>query len=115
MLLAQEAAEASSNEDVWKVIAFAGVIIAGVVLSRTFTRKKFTVTFARLYGFLSIATLAVVLAVSEAATEAKSAAFTLLGTVAGYLAGAKPTEVTTSSTEGAEGGAPPATARETVL
>ncbi|MBI4942452.1 MAG: hypothetical protein HY830_17060 [Actinobacteria bacterium] len=54
--------------------------------------RPFNITFARLYGLLTVAVLGTVLAVTS--TEANTftgSAFTLLGTVAGYLAGAKAT------------------------
>jgi hypothetical protein len=99
-MLAQAAEEASSNEDIWKIIFFGSLIMAGVVVSRL---GKITATYARLYGFLAIATLGVVLAFSETAEAGRSGAFALLGTVAGYLAGARTTAG--STTTGAGGNA----------
>ncbi len=84
---------ATDMDELVAVLVFAGLVVLGLVLIRLFSSKKITVTFARLYGLLAIAALAVVLATTNALTESKSAAFTLLGTVAGYLAGAKPTTV----------------------
>jgi hypothetical protein len=100
-------------DEIIAILVFAGAIVLGLVVVRVFTSKKITVTFARLYGFLSIAVLGVALAVSNAAGESKTAAFTLLGTVAGYLAGAKPTTVPPEET--ADGGASLGGQAQTVL
>jgi hypothetical protein len=54
-------------------------------------RRHFNITFARLFGLITVAVLAAALAESTLETELATAAFTLLGTIAGYLAGANPT------------------------
>jgi hypothetical protein len=52
--------------------------------------RPFNITFARLFGLLTVAILGVGLALSKGGNKDLTAsAFTLLGTVAGYLAGAK--------------------------
>lgn len=98
------------------VLVFAGLVVFGLVLIRVFSSKKITVTFARLYGLLAVAALAVVLATTNALAESKTAAFTLLGTVAGYLAGAKPTTVPSGGDADSEGdGTAPPAGQTTVL
>jgi hypothetical protein len=54
-------------------------------------RRHFNITFARLFGLITVAVLAAALAESSLESELATAAFTLLGTIAGYLAGANPT------------------------
>src|SRR5687767_438003 len=56
-----------------------------------YQRRQFNITFARLFGLLTVAVLAAALAESALELELATAAFTLLGTIAGYLAGASPT------------------------
>jgi hypothetical protein len=53
--------------------------------------RPFSITFARLFGLLTVAILGAGLALSGLDGTFLGSAFTLLGTVAGYLAGAKPT------------------------
>jgi hypothetical protein len=53
--------------------------------------RPFSITFARLFGLLTVAVLGAGLALSGQDPTFLGSAFTLLGTVAGYLAGAKPT------------------------
>ena len=85
---------AAAGQELWVVLGFGAALTLVLALIRKFGgTTSISVTFARLYGLLSVATLAVGLAVSSAPTDAKTAAFTLLGTIAGYLAGAKPTTV----------------------
>lgn len=96
MILAQSeeaVTNATDMDELVAVLIFSGLLVFGLVAIRVFTKKKITVTFARLYGLMGVAALGVVLATTNALTESKTAAFTLLGTVAGYLAGAKPTTV----------------------
>jgi Na+/H+ antiporter NhaD/arsenite permease-like protein len=54
-------------------------------------RRHFNITFARLFGLITVAVLAAALAESKVELQLATAAFTLLGTIAGYLAGASPT------------------------
>jgi len=66
--------------------------------------RPFNITFARLFGLLTVAVLGVGLALNSSADkELAASAFTLLGTVAGYLAGAKAT-TTPAPPGGAAGG-----------
>jgi hypothetical protein len=51
----------------------------------------FNITFARLFGLITVAVLGVGLAFANVKESFAASAFTLLGTIAGYLAGAKPT------------------------
>jgi hypothetical protein len=53
--------------------------------------KPFSITFARLFGLITVAVLAAGLGLAGGDSEFIAPAFTLLGTVAGYLAGAKAT------------------------
>jgi hypothetical protein len=53
--------------------------------------RPFNITFARLFGLMTVAVLGTALALSATDDKLASSAFTLLGTVAGYLAGAKAT------------------------
>ena len=54
--------------------------------------RPFNITFARLFGLLTVAVLGTGLALMATEnSQIASSAFTLLGTVAGYLAGAKAT------------------------
>jgi hypothetical protein len=53
--------------------------------------RPFNITFARLFGLMTVAVLGAALALSATDDKLASSAFTLLGTVAGYLAGAKAT------------------------
>jgi hypothetical protein len=76
------------------ILWFGGLALAfvgGVQLIRSFRGESFSVTFARLYGLIMLATLASVLVFADVDSSAKTGAFTLLGTIAGYLAGARPT------------------------
>jgi hypothetical protein len=59
--------------------------------ARSTNLPHFNITFARLFGLISVAVLGVGLAFSNVNSTFAASAFTLLGTIAGYLAGAKPT------------------------
>ncbi len=54
-------------------------------------RKPFSITFARLFGLITVAFIGAALTFTDVATEFATSAYTLLGTIAGYLAGASPT------------------------
>ena len=70
--------------------------------------RPFNITFARLFGLLSVAVLGVALAFSKGTNkELAASAFTLLGTVAGYLAGAKATTTAAQVGGPAPGGEAP--------
>lgn len=73
-------------------------------------RRPFSITFARLFGLLTVAVLAAALATGSVPMELGTAAFTLLGTIAGYLAGAKPTGSAAPAPAGPAAGTPGAPA-----
>jgi hypothetical protein len=54
-------------------------------------RRPFNITFARLFGLITVAFIGASLTFTDIPTELATSAFTLLGTIAGYLAGASPT------------------------
>ena len=58
-------------------------------------RRPFSITFARLFGLISVAFIGAALTFTDVATEFATSAYTLLGTIAGYLAGASPTSTST--------------------
>jgi hypothetical protein len=58
---------------------------------RSTNLPHFNITFARLFGLITVAVLGVGLAFANVSGSFAASAFTLLGTIAGYLAGAKPT------------------------
>jgi hypothetical protein len=70
--------------------------------SKSLTLPHFNITFARLFGLITVAVLGVGLAFAKVTDTFAASAYTLLGTIAGYLAGARPTTST------AAGGQPPA-------
>ncbi len=53
--------------------------------------RPFSITFARLFGLITIGILGVGLSFSTDKDSLAASGFTLLGTIAGYLAGAKAT------------------------
>lgn len=79
------------------VLLIFGVIyvIARLAPANGLTGASSFVTFARLYGLVTVAVLAVTIAFAAVADEARTAAFAVLGTIAGYLAGASATSTTT--------------------
>lgn len=107
------AAESASDTALLWLLIFGGsaLLVFAIIyaVQRLLRRGSFNITFARLYGLLAVAILAVGLAFAELGGESKTAAFTLLGTIAGYLAGAKPTETSVglppaAADQGADGG-----------
>jgi hypothetical protein len=64
----------------------------------TSRRRPFSITFARLFGLITVAFIGASLTFTDVATEFATSAYTLLGTIAGYLAGASPTS--TAATPG---------------
>ncbi len=73
-------------------------------------RRPFNITFARLFGLISVAFIGASLTFTNIETEFATSAYTLLGTIAGYLAGASPT-----STTGPTPGSVPGVEAESVL
>lgn len=107
-ILAQATANGSSDDltgNLIGILAFGGgalLVLTGVY----WFRRRMNATFARMYGLVLVAVLAVALAFADVQDEARTAAFALLGTIAGYLAGAK----TQTQPAAPDGGAPPAPA-----
>lgn len=67
-------------------------------------KAKIGAGFLRLYGFLTIATLGMVLVFVNTDEATKAPAYTLLGTIAGYLAGTRPADNYGSGTTADEKG-----------
>lgn len=79
------------------LLVFAIVYVAArLAPAKGLTGPSSYVTFARLYGLVSVALLAVLLTFSSVADDARTAAFAVLGTIAGYLAGASSTSTKTT-------------------
>jgi peptidoglycan/LPS O-acetylase OafA/YrhL len=94
---APDAPSDQTAEFIWLLVfGFAIIVLAALVSIR---REGSTVTFMRMAGLLSIATIAGALVLLDVSGEALTAAFTVLGTIAGYLAGAK----TPAKSAGADG------------
>ncbi|SDS20932.1 hypothetical protein SAMN04488570_1372 [Nocardioides scoriae] len=55
---------------------------------------KFSSNFAKLFGLITLAVLATIIAVQGIPEEARTPLFTLFGTIAGYLAGSKTSAAT---------------------
>jgi len=68
------------------------LVLAGVIIMRLVTRNRerrgISSSLVKLYGLLSVAGFALLLAWSDADAAVKAAGFTLFGTIAGFLAAA---------------------------
>ncbi|AFU01435.1 hypothetical protein [Nocardia brasiliensis] len=83
----------SKLTEVLVICGFVLVVLVGVVLARAITtdreKRGLSPTLVKMYGLLSVAGFALLLATLEVDTQVKTATYTLLGIIAGYLAGAR--------------------------
>ncbi|GAB2661879.1 hypothetical protein [Nocardia goodfellowii] len=83
----------SELTEVLVICGFITVVLAGIVLARALTTNKnkrgLSPTLVKMYGLVSVAGFALLLAVLEIDVEVKTATYTLLGIIAGYLAGTR--------------------------
>ncbi|MEV0545545.1 hypothetical protein AB0H98_01915 [Nocardia salmonicida] len=83
----------SELTEVLVICGFVTVVLLGIVLARALTtnrdRRGLSPTLVKMYGLVSVAGFALLLAVLEVDSEVKTATYTLLGIIAGYLAGAR--------------------------
>jgi hypothetical protein len=71
------------------------------------TRRSFSITFARLFGLITVAFVGAFLTFADVETEFATSAYTLLGTIAGYLAGASATRTRAAPQDGGTQASPP--------
>ena len=69
------------------VIVLGGIIVMRLVTSQR-GRRGLSSPLVKLYGLLSVAGFALMLAWSDADSAVKAGGYTLFGTIAGFLAGA---------------------------
>ncbi|MFI5712956.1 hypothetical protein [Kribbella sp. NPDC051620] len=73
------------------LLLFGGIYLFIDRRRRDRSKGHFNITFARLFGLITVAVLGGSLAFLGKDEQFTTSAFTLLGTIAGYLAGAKAT------------------------
>ena len=71
--------------------------------SGAWVKRHLSPTFARVYGLLSLAVMAVAVALVSKDDKVLTPVFTLFGTIAGYLAGSKAESVPSSAVQAEPG------------